>query len=234
LDGPIEYFVQAVDPTGNVALALDHGNPFQRMVAGQIWSVYLPLVSRNYTTAPDLVVERVVATSNRVQVIVKNQGNAAVTDEFYVMAYVDPSTAPSAVNQLWWDLGDQGAFWGVTASALPLEAGDVLTLTTGDAYYWPSHSRLDAPLRPGTPIYAQADAYNGATTHGAVLERHEILGEAYNNIGGPFYSTAGTAGSSPIIDERVSDRPRETGDLPPAPKPNILRHPDQRWYEYKR
>ncbi len=24
-----EYFVQAVDPAGNVALALDHGNPFQ-------------------------------------------------------------------------------------------------------------------------------------------------------------------------------------------------------------
>jgi hypothetical protein len=27
--GEVEYFVQAVDATGNVALALDHGNPFR-------------------------------------------------------------------------------------------------------------------------------------------------------------------------------------------------------------
>jgi hypothetical protein len=28
--GPVEYFVQAVDATGNVALAMDHGNPFRK------------------------------------------------------------------------------------------------------------------------------------------------------------------------------------------------------------
>jgi hypothetical protein len=40
----IEYFVQAVDTTGNVALALDHGNPFVLPVSGA--TVYLPLVVR--------------------------------------------------------------------------------------------------------------------------------------------------------------------------------------------
>jgi hypothetical protein len=42
----IEYFAQAVDPTGNVALALDHGNPFQGVTA--VSEVYLPLTLRAY------------------------------------------------------------------------------------------------------------------------------------------------------------------------------------------
>ena len=42
--GPVEYFVQAVDPTGNVALALDHGNPFQAQPANTI--LYRPLIVR--------------------------------------------------------------------------------------------------------------------------------------------------------------------------------------------
>jgi hypothetical protein len=40
--GPIEYFAQAVDGTGNVALALDHGNPFTGSRAGLM--LYLPVV----------------------------------------------------------------------------------------------------------------------------------------------------------------------------------------------
>ena len=42
--GPIEYFVQAVDTTGNVALALDHGNPFQGTKPGLM--IYLPIILR--------------------------------------------------------------------------------------------------------------------------------------------------------------------------------------------
>ena len=41
----IEYFAQAVDPTGNVALALDHGNPFTRVVDVTRW-IYLPAILR--------------------------------------------------------------------------------------------------------------------------------------------------------------------------------------------
>jgi hypothetical protein len=47
VEGPIEYFAQAVDRTGNVALALDHGNPFTEMKAGEP-PIYLPLVLRNH------------------------------------------------------------------------------------------------------------------------------------------------------------------------------------------
>jgi hypothetical protein len=41
---PIYYIAQVVDPTGNVALALDHGNPFEGLVEPP--HVYLPLVLR--------------------------------------------------------------------------------------------------------------------------------------------------------------------------------------------
>ncbi len=52
MNGPIEYFAQAVDPSGNVALALDHGNPFDEVKAAvEMPTIYLPLVSRNYTGA---------------------------------------------------------------------------------------------------------------------------------------------------------------------------------------
>ena len=39
---PIEYFAQAVDETGNVAAALDHGLPFTRVRFGAY--VYLPVI----------------------------------------------------------------------------------------------------------------------------------------------------------------------------------------------
>ena len=42
--GQVDYFVQAVDASGNVALALDHGNPFTVGIAGNV--LYLPVVKR--------------------------------------------------------------------------------------------------------------------------------------------------------------------------------------------
>jgi hypothetical protein len=41
--GNLYYFVQAVDPTGNVALVLDRGNPFQATIGLDSY-IYLPLV----------------------------------------------------------------------------------------------------------------------------------------------------------------------------------------------
>jgi hypothetical protein len=44
LQGPFEYFAQAVDLTGNVTLALDRGNPFRY---APVYKIYLPLVLKN-------------------------------------------------------------------------------------------------------------------------------------------------------------------------------------------
>jgi len=41
---PIEYIAQAVDPSGNVSLALSHGLPFTEVKPAP--RVYLPLIRR--------------------------------------------------------------------------------------------------------------------------------------------------------------------------------------------
>lgn len=107
-------------------------------------------------------------------------------NEFWVDAYINPQTALTAVNQTWNTVGAQGLTWGITATALSgLQPGGVLTLTLGDRYYRPSLSQVNLPLAIGTPVYAQVDSFNAQTTYGAVLEFHEIMGAAYNNINGP-------------------------------------------------
>jgi len=90
--------------------------------------------------------------------------------------------------------------WGVTSAALPLAPGDTITLTYGDVYYQPSLSRFYEALAAGTPVYAQVDAWNEATTYGAILESHEVTGDTYNNVSGPFYRTA--SGISQNADSR--------------------------------
>ncbi|MBN1180206.1 MAG: tandem-95 repeat protein [Anaerolineae bacterium] len=143
--------------------------------------------------APDLIVERTVAAGSNVQVIIRNQGESSVVDEFWVELYVDPSPAPTRVNQIWNDLADQGLVWGVTT---PLKPGEALTLTVGDAYYAPQYSQVSWPLPVGTVVYAQVDSVNADTTYGGVLESHEIMGQPYNNIAGPVEVTGSAAGAS--------------------------------------
>jgi hypothetical protein len=152
-------------------------------------TTYLPIVVRNHISAPDLVVKGITATADDVQVVIENQGNAPTPREFWVDLYIDPDTVPTAVNQLWNHLGDQGIAWGVT---LRLEPGQELTLSFDDEYYDPARSSVSWPLPAGTPIYAQVDSHDPATTYGALLEDHEQTGEPYNNIFGPVYVVGGT------------------------------------------
>ena len=189
--------------------------------------IYLPIILKNHATAPDLVVERIVAAGNDVQVVIKNQGDAPVQrayeNEFWVDFYVNPNPAPDRVNQTWDQLGSEGLVWGVTQSALPLEPGEVLTLTNdiNDPYYWPSYSSFSS-LAAGTPVYAQVDSANANTNYGAVLENHEISGGFYNNVSGPVQSTSTTnaTGEEPAEAEPPAPGghpPASSGHLPPRP-----------------
>jgi VCBS repeat-containing protein len=171
--------------------------------------VYLPLVCNAYTVAPDLVVERIVATATGVQVVIANRGNAPAVDDFWVDAYVAPRTPPTAVNQTWDVVGSQGLAWGVTADLAP---GEVLTLSVGGDYYVAAYSAVAWPLPVGTPVYAQVDAVNTETTYGAVLEDHEMTGGAYNNVAGPVSSTAGDGAGVPAV--VPGSRPIHLADLP--------------------
>jgi hypothetical protein len=121
-----------------------------------------------------------------------------VVEEFWVDVYIDPHTPPTVVNQTWDQLGSQGLVWAVLSDALPnLVPGGTITLSVGDAYYQAEYSQVSWPLPVGTDVYAQVDSLNLDTTYGAVEETHEIVGERYNNIVGPVFSTA-SAGQVPM------------------------------------
>jgi len=208
------------DDVTDTDTAMVHVEPAPAPPGSQI---YLPIILNNSVPpAPDLVVENIVATRNSVQVVIKNQGDAAVlpADVFWVDLYVNPNPVPTGVNQTW-DDGRcvEGVVWGVAAPALPLEPGGVITLTIGDVYYWPDYSRFSGSFPEGMPIYVQVDSANTNTTYGAVLENHEITGGPYNNISGPVYPT-NAIGEVPAEAELPV-----TGDHPPASSRNLPPRP---------
>lgn len=141
--------------------------------------VALPLITAP-TALPDLVVEQISTAGGRLEVTIKNIGLAAATDPFWVDVYINPSSAPTGVNQIWPLLGTRGLVWGVIAD---IPAGGSLTLTVGDAYYDAQLSAQGGTITAGTPLYAQVDSANANHPEGGVLESHERDAGAYNNIG---------------------------------------------------
>jgi hypothetical protein len=79
-------------------------------------------------------------------------------------------------------VGKEGLVWGVTADALPLMPGQMLTLTLDGPYYVPAYSQVAWPVAVGSPLYVQVDSANAATDYGAVREAHEAYGGTYNNL----------------------------------------------------
>ena len=160
-----------------------------------VYRIYLPIISSLYH--PDLVVDHIIATSNSVEIIIKNQGRLALAPNYLspfalrVDLYVDPNPVPTEVNQTWDDgRCAQGIVWLVTGDDLMLASGGTLTLTIGDVHYQPSLSNLPDSLPVGTPVYVQVDSAGPNTTYGAVPENHEVVtGGTYNNITGPVLST---------------------------------------------
>jgi uncharacterized repeat protein (TIGR01451 family) len=173
------------------------------------------LVITNDETAPDLIVQSVIGSGNLVTVVIRNIGSAPVTNEFWVDAYISPTIVPTHVNQIWSDVGTRGLAWGVTSSALPIKPGALLTLTTQSTYYVPAYSYMGGPIASGTPLYAQVDSADVATTYGAVLESHEIVGGPYNNITGPSGIMLNPP-SAPGISERKDVQTSSAAVLLPA------------------
>ena len=156
------------------------------------YETYLPIVTNNVTYAPDLVVTAMTVTANSVEVMITNQGETAVTDDFWVDVYIDPDTPPTGVNQTWETQGGEGLVWGVTN--ITLNPGETLLLNLSSPYYAPDLSSFSGNIATGTAVYAQVDSANVNTAFGNVLETHEILGNPYNNI---MMVTAPTPVTSP-------------------------------------
>ena len=178
---------------------------------------YLPLIFKSFALGSDLVIDSITATASNVTIVIKNQGSVPVVDAFWVDAYLNPTTAPTAVNQRWQDVGSQGLLWGVQGTALPIPVDGTLTLTVGDAFYFgPPDSSFSPPLPTGSTVYAQVDSRNftpGVLT-GGVEETHELLGGTYNNISSTV-STASAADEAPPASESESGSPSDEGVLPP-------------------
>jgi hypothetical protein len=170
-------------------------------------------VSYHYLRLPDLIVQSVVASSDVITVVIKNIGDGPAEQAFWLDAYINPVPPPAAVNEIWWDLNrsHEGVAWGVTDPIVPIQPGEVYTFTSNGDYVSPARTFFLGNLPVGTPIYAQVDAYNAATNHGAVLETHEYYHRPYNNILGPIYSIAGSAG---LLSRHPSIGPQLNSALP--------------------
>jgi hypothetical protein len=151
----------------------------------QLHFAYLPIMMNNYVPAPDLIVTNISASSDLIEVTIKNQGSQATSGGFWVDFYIDPSTAPTGPNQLWLGLSSEGLAWGIMISLAPQES---LTLTystdpgAANEFYVPEESLYSGSLPAGTPIYAQVDSAHVNVPYGGILETHEITGGSYNNI----------------------------------------------------
>jgi len=156
--------------------------------------IYLPLVIAGDGSPgePDLIIQQIKVAAAGIQVVIQNIGAGPVRpeQEFWVDAYINPHPAPTSVNQVWQKVSTQGLVWGVTRSALPLDPGETLTLSTGGAYYWPGLSHFSSPIAAGSVIYVQVDSAHTGTSYGGVLESHEKSGSIYNNITGPVIGAA--------------------------------------------
>ena len=180
--------------------------------------VYLPMIIKSGPQAPDLVITSLTATNETVEVVVTNQGPVDTGAGFWVDFYVAPTTAPTAANQLWQDLSSEGIAWGIT---VPIAAGDSLTLTYSTApgapnlYYSVEDSNFTGTMSAGTSVYAQVDSAHVSNVNGAILETHEILGGAYNNVSGEVFSTAAGAIPTVVGDTHADSQPMNAiYDLP--------------------
>lgn len=130
---------------------------------------------------PDLVVDSITLSGGRIRVVVRNQGSEPVVDGFRVDLYINPSPAPSHVNQSWQSLAKQGVVWFVS-SGQPLKPGATLAVSVDERFVTTIQSVLPRTIAAGTKIYVQVDSVGASASYGNVLEDHEEAGGPYNNI----------------------------------------------------
>ncbi|RLC89622.1 MAG: hypothetical protein DRI37_03490 [Chloroflexi bacterium] len=211
-------------------LAVDHSDGeftddyTQQVVRGQVggdsWfkvlftprTVYLPVILRNYSPSPDLVVEALPVDPgdpSAVQVHIANVGSDPASG-FWVDLYLDP-TSPPEVNQPWTQLCyPHGAAWYVDT----LQPGESLILTVGGPFYQSEQSRWPADAYPSGDhdIWAYVDSWGDPYPWGGVQELHED-----NNRWGPVaFTVTGVTSGQPLPGAftPIPPRPRYPGGNP--------------------
>ena len=173
-------FANEVDP--------NPANNLVSVVAHVVGQLFMPEIMLGSGTAlptdVDLIVQDIRVTPDTLQIVVKNVGSAPLlpSNSLWLDVYFNPDIAPTAVNQVWSDMGSYGLVWGIESEGLRLMPGETIMLDLNSPFYFPNLSQLPNQLAAGSAIYAHVDSANLNTSYGAVLETHERTGQAYNNI----------------------------------------------------
>ena len=152
-----------------------------------VYMTYLPIVRKPVPAQyPDLVVSRIAVNGSDVEVVITNQGAGTAADDFWVDIYINPTTPPTSAYATWVTQGGEGIAWGIANTSLA--PGASVTLNLGSVYYDASETNFSGTVPNGATVYAQVDSVNRATSHGNVLEDHEVSGGSYNNISSVTYA----------------------------------------------
>jgi len=188
----------------------------------RVGPIFLPLVLRNFATAPNLVVQNIVvapaspnvAQPTVISVTIANTGTVAAPAGFWIDLYVDPDDVPQP-GQVWNDIAPFGKAWVLRTPLLPGQS-IVLDTTMPDDPTDPAAVYSNWPgwfVSPGAhTLYAQVDAFGGLG--GLVVELDEL-----DNLFGPAGVTVNPSGAPVHEDVFGSIRP----DPRPTPDPGMER-----------
>jgi hypothetical protein len=157
----------------------------------EVGMTYAPLIAAA-PPQPDLIVDSITvepsanldaSTKVKVTVVIKNIGNEATMDTFYVDLFVNPrETPPNHGGTSWFQLcrndgcsGERGVVWVINGS---LDEGQSLTLTSelaSDPYIYQRSTRWDKRFDAGeVALWAIVDSYQvNQLPSGRIAERNE-------------------------------------------------------------
>ncbi|MEM9773585.1 MAG: Calx-beta domain-containing protein [Chloroflexota bacterium] len=153
--------------------------------------IYLPITNflAERVSGPDLVVSDIEIGRTDIIVTIKNIGDEPVTRPFWVDSYINPTQAPTRVNQPFDSLTNDGFVWGIELTGndegaiLPLDPGEEVVLTVGGQYYREDVSKFPTGvIQSGVTVYVQVDSFGTSPVYGQIEENHEMSGGGYNNI----------------------------------------------------
>jgi uncharacterized repeat protein (TIGR01451 family) len=193
--------------------------------------LFMPIIVKNFRSAPDLIVESVSVVGGAPEVVIKNIGTATAAplysgygsgsySGFWVDLYAFTAADDPGINSIvedhdwkFFDLQGRNVIGKVWFVNDPIAPGQSITLTVGGPYYSAVKSSAGTTVPANRVIYGQVDSINldnGTNGGGAVEE----LSESNNSSAGPI-STAlegvEVTGQDNVVDVPLPDNtpPRE-------------------------
>jgi uncharacterized repeat protein (TIGR01451 family) len=178
--------------------------------------VYLPLVLKDFSYAPDLIGSFTLTPNQnsfsaaepvQITVAITNQG-LAPTDSFWVDFFINPNPPPTAANTIWNNVCSltpcYGLAWFVSNGLGP---GESITLTSVSGSFAAPQSNWPGHFANGTSdLYLFVDSWNPGVATGGVAESNEANNRAERH-------GLTVSGLNPF----TADEPA-VKDLPPRPR----------------